>query len=81
MKGDVLILEEHHRRAAGEIVRQIVDRIRKKKRGMSSRSPENPGAASRKPLGRLRMSCPRADLNPSSWGRTIIFSFLLVRMI
>jgi uridine kinase len=30
MKGDVLILEEYHRRAAGEIVPQIIDKIRNK---------------------------------------------------
>jgi uridine kinase len=30
MKGDVLILEEYHRRAAGEIVPHIIDRIRNK---------------------------------------------------
>ena len=30
MKGDILILEEYHRRAAGEIVSQIIDKIRNK---------------------------------------------------
>jgi uridine kinase len=30
MKGDVLILEEYHRRAAGEIVPHIIDKIRNK---------------------------------------------------
>jgi len=30
MKGDVLILQEYHRRAAGEIVRYIIDKIRSK---------------------------------------------------
>ncbi len=30
MKGDVLVLEEYHRRAAGEIVPQIIEKIRNK---------------------------------------------------
>jgi uridine kinase len=30
MKGDVLLLQEYHRRAAGEIVRHIMDKIRSK---------------------------------------------------